>query len=501
MKQHSSHNNNTNRKSAASTADTTAAQSAPTPPGRNEDSSSLGNTSISNTPQPQNPPTQPSVPTGENATRDAKGAKRKTTQERETGAQRPVAQPPVHSTHPLTGEISDSHASDAEADSAPTYQPRRLAPNTIATYEAVLRAIESAPGLRNANGMHDKYSQMAEYVYSTQALTWRSRNLYRAALLWHLETVHRENPTMDTEMAMDILASVRTITREPGERKKSIRIKTIPQHDLDLLMTYLRTKERATPGNAMLLLWISSGLMTGARPNEWQDAVLMDMRQFRAQHPQENIAALETVQPSHVLRLRNSKIKIDPPRLLNTEQSKNYKPRTPPWRFIPLSQDQVSIVASFMNMIHEEYAANNALSHDEQSTVFNRIYARSRKMLDRAVSNLFGNRKGKNYSLYTLRGQFSANARAMLGKEDSYFLMGHASPDVKAASFYGTAVSAHKRFKGMRQKQGLQEFIEQRTISIESAMRAQAQRNATGSTGEGPEGPATAAPAGPTPAG
>lgn len=368
---------------------------------------------------------------------------------------------------------------------------RILARNTIDSYNAVIHAIQGKLGFRNSPPPMDQYTQMAEYVFSAKDLAWRTRNLYRAALLWRVEIIHLKSPTMDTEMAIDILRSVRNIRHEPGERKKSSRVKTIPQADLEMLMDYLRSKENATPGNAMLLLWISSGLMTGARPNEWLDAKLMRIDEYESLHPGLTLATIETSTPSHVIQLRNSKVKQDAPRLLDEAARAEYQSKTPPFRYIPLSFDQYAIVSSFLGMIQEEYLAHNAHSSDEHATIFGRIYERSRKMLDRAVRNVFGSKSKKNYTLYTLRGQFSANIRAILGKENSYFLMGHASKDVKASSFYGTAVSAHKKYRGKKEAQSAQEFIQQRSISIESAMRAK-----TGDRGGQPASPKTPTPKG-----
>jgi hypothetical protein len=81
----------------------------------------------------------------------------------------------------------------------------------------------------------------------------------------------------------------------------------------------------------------------------------------------------------------------------------------------------------------------------ERLREFHKYHDQCRFVLRKACEQLWQGEK--HYSLYTFRGQFQANQRALLGAAAAAALMGH-STAARRRSSYGRVNQAFPRFKG-----------------------------------------------------
>jgi hypothetical protein len=148
----------------------------------------------------------------------------------------------------------------------------------------------------------------------------------------------------------------------------------------------------------------------------------------------------------------NAKIKLSAPAFLRKEAQKEeggtaeYESKVPPTRRIPVSSKDRFNVETHMNLLAADLAAG---------TTFESYYEQSRKAIWHSCRKLWGSKK--TYSLYTMRGQYSANQRAAVGSTKTSVLMGHSRPDTPSASYYGKANQAHAGFRELRGEAGQQQ--------------------------------------------
>jgi hypothetical protein len=178
---------------------------------------------------------------------------------------------------------------------------------------------------------------------------------------------------------------------------------------------------------ARAIAWMDAGLVTGLRPIEWDTVQWTD--------------ATKTM-----LRATNGKIKTDVPGYLRREpisharrqQFQNVEPTT---RDIPVPANSRSTVTRHLAMIeHAQKAGIDFATYHKQAS----------QVIRRACLKIW---KGKKqYTLYSLRRQFAANAADQYGVEASSIMMGHSKPQNPAASVYGIASQAYSRVGKSRQE-------------------------------------------------
>jgi len=176
------------------------------------------------------------------------------------------------------------------------------------------------------------------------------------------------------------------------------------------------------------MYWLLSSLATGLHPIEW----------FSAQWEDETCEALI---------VDNAKIKLSAPAFLRKEiledgegANEAYQSKVPPTRRIPvLSGNDRFNIKTHMNLLAADMAGGVEFAH---------YYEQCRRAIWYTCRKLWGSKK--TYSLYTMRGQYSANQRAAIGSNKTSVLMGHSRPDSPSASHYGKANQAHTGFAERR---------------------------------------------------
>jgi len=258
---------------------------------------------------------------------------------------------------------------------------------------------------------------LATDIIAREDITARTKNAYRAALLWHL----RQQTQLETA---DQAALTMLEKWAPWELPKpKLRPRTIRLADLDRL-----NDELMSQGGKWSLRtshWILAGLATGLRPREW-------------------LHARWTSSEQSALHVQCSKTKLSTPAFL--QNATRFEPRAEPFgtgtveRTVPVTKDfdRMAIDAHMRN-IRANVEAN--ASPEEQEKQFARYYHQCRTCMRRACQKIWNGRK--MYSLYTMRSQFSANAKAAHGSDTTAILMGHSSADSPSTGHYGKASQSH----------------------------------------------------------
>jgi hypothetical protein len=337
-------------------------------------------------------------------------------------------------------------------------------PRTQAVYQKATQALFDYSKAKRETDPEEpflpSFLEMVEDLYERTDLKLATKRIYRAALLWSIIRSERHSP--DEIAAMEILDGNRL--RSNGERKKQKPVVAREQY----LRLIHSLQSMADGGNHQwaepVLVWVRSGLATGLRPVEWLGAELVDASRVP------DVAHSAGPAPVAYLRVRSAKQKLLKPAFqrMGKAASRNDFINLPQhWekvnsahRFIPIaSAEEVAAVEQHLAYIQtyldgkrfEIYRrecltkANPQMPSDE--TVFQKYFDSARMFLRKTNADLF---KGKQrITLYTLRRQFSANAKAAVGSEVTSVLMGHSRPDSPSASYYG---KANQAFKGETEK-------------------------------------------------
>lgn len=390
-------------------------------------------------------------------------------------------------------------------------------------YIDTLRSINNK--LRSAVQDGKLLQPMVTYLYNeNNPLRYTTKNYYRGVIKWFAEYLYERNQCEDVAGALRALNEHKKFER-PKNAPRSTRTKVVPESDVEKILEALFTQSRINASTVLLIAWIKATLVAGARPNEWMDAQIITVEQFKEEQPDKEERPLDVTthtvsdagdnQPApqfkeivSYLKLRNSKAKADKPRFMghrpidkarakergldegedyfdiNDPQGIGfvtdlvYIPKAPAFRYIALSQEAHDQVGEFLEILMEHYHTHGAYTSDKWSDAFALAYEVSRKLLRRVVLEVFGGKK--NYTLYSLRGQFNANVIALYGREAMFDLMGHSRADTAARSFYGKAVSAHKKFKGMKQDNAdrrINKWVEKLTSNALSSHAASSNGN------------------------
>ena len=257
--------------------------------------------------------------------------------------------------------------------------------------------------------------------------------IYRAALLWHLS--QRANHPEYANALQVLNERSSALKNQQNERKTpQKRLKKISEMDLNILVNELTGRSQRSKWAHRTSYWLLAGLVTGLRPIEWGSARWAD-------------------DSKEFLVVTNAKTKIAPPAFMrdktSTPQEEKLPRETGPWssvrvlkgapieRQIPVTNDRDRFyIDTHMRMLREQM---------EQGVSLEFYYMQCRNALWKACQKLWQGRK--MYSLYTMRSQFSANAKAAYGSEKTAELMGHSRADSPSAAHYGKANQAHGAFK------------------------------------------------------
>ncbi|WP_300661410.1 hypothetical protein [Hydrogenophaga sp.] len=292
-------------------------------------------------------------------------------------------------------------------------------------------------------------TQIVEDYFSRTDQANSTRAMVRAAILWVIRS-GKVDFTEDSQNALNLLESFKG---KDGPKVTIPRPKIIPSKDLNLLLDVLygqAERKKSTRVSIRTVAWIRAGLVCGARPIEWFNTEWVDDAQTQ-------------------LRIKNAKVKLRAPAFLRKqaeesdassfqtshdqeleelkywEASVDYEaPTEQSHRIVPIDNNiDRETINMHLGFIQEIVSPH--LDSIERAKAFKNYYLQTRKTLYRACRKIWGNKK--LYTLYTMRGQFSANMKAAKGSAATAALMGHSSETTPSASHYGKANQAYSRFK------------------------------------------------------
>lgn len=373
--------------------------------------------------------------------------------------------------------------------------PRRTA-ETEAAYATRVRQLYNAAALRR--GVSKDLAQtlppgevVQDLIETGPQRSLASWRLYRSALLWHLAQHRRHAPEYQAAYDRLVATKVEPASRDVGRAKARQGKNTIPEKDLKQLLNTLaanamrsRTRQGANWAERTQY-WLHASLATGLRPNEWETAHWAN-------------------EGREVLMAPNSKAKVAEPAFHRVEPGRSvYDDEFPPsaagseegslpgsgedtvatapaagapvdpeitFRAIPVPEEARDWVSLHLDSIRDS------------GVDFSFYYERCRQALWRACKIAF---KGRVlYSLYTMRSQFSANAKASMPLEDVGALMGHSDPSNKTTKRnYGPRTAAHGSARGLHWDQADRQAEPAQQLEVaadQSVAAAQAGDIATG---------------------
>ncbi|WP_321820754.1 MULTISPECIES: hypothetical protein [unclassified Burkholderia] len=289
----------------------------------------------------------------------------------------------------------------------------------------------------------DVVNDLLEASPTLRPNTWR---LYRAALRHHLEILLKTLPGdrhAGVQLALKALMR-HQVAPNPNlpHRTSSNRRRNFSEDDLSMLVRHLnnrRISAHAWPLRAAH--WLLAGLATGLRPAEWEHARLIDDRRLavitgkRKGEPPASILSAEwdAILTAHV----------------------DLAEPLPQWiRIVEIEPSDLMWIKAHLSSIDELRS---------KGIPFADIYEQSRLALRRACEILWNG--SKRISLYTARGQFASNSKAIKPLTEVSRLMGHRSTRTTQRN-YGKRRYAHAAYKEAAAADPVQSASEQ---SAESA--------------------------------
>jgi hypothetical protein len=278
-------------------------------------------------------------------------------------------------------------------------------------------------------------------------------SIYRSALLWYLRS--EQDQSEDNRRAYWLLMTV--LHERRTHPKRPAKPKTISEEDYHELVSELASMAHRSTWAALAQHFMQATLASGARPVEWLNTKWAD-------------------EAHTLLEIRTAKEMLCPPGFMQGEldleddedleedsvddearMEAEAEPGSPSYlptgqtRSIPITRgsDRVAIEAHMT-----EFAAwvPPELPEAERLEAYTRYYGQCRQVVRRACQKIWEGEKV--YSTKTMRSQFSANQKALVGAAAASILMGHSNPTSPAAAHYGKGNQAFGRFKGMRQGMG-----------------------------------------------
>lgn len=286
---------------------------------------------------------------------------------------------------------------------------------------------------------------------------------YRAALLWYLASNRQSNSAVANSAfaeAYDKLARTLKPPRTAKRPRKDSLKKSISAEHLQVLLNTLasmRSWDNApVHAPSFSQLWILAILATNVRVNEWLFTSWTDDSKSRLQvynskrklthpafalmreHAKEDGEQTEAVLSVHDL----PEAALQPGKALDESTE---------WRYLDVDREHVTFVDQFLRALRaglDRYAEDGV--RDEEDA-FSRIYARCRKTIRVAVCRAFGSEQ--HYSLYTMRSQWAANAKATMSLKEASIAMGHMGNTRTTRGSYAPRKRAHASpmFDGMTQ--------------------------------------------------
>jgi hypothetical protein len=364
---------------------------------------------------------------------------------------------------PRTGRLFDDEDLEEELgrEVVMSAGPRRTA-ETEAAYTVRVRQLYNGAALRRGISKDlaqtlppgDVVQDLIETGSQRSLASWR---LYRSALLWHLAQHRRHSPEHLAAYEWLVATKLEPAGRDHVRARSRQGKNTIPEKDLKLLMNTLAAnamRSRARQGAnwaERTQYWLHASLATGLRPNEWESAHWANEGRevLMAPNSKAKLAepAFRRVEPG-----RSVYDEEFPPLTAGTREGEggaaagaadgaanpaaepggHYAPgpRQVSYRSIPVPEDARDWVSLHLDSIRDS------------GVDFSFYYERCRQALWRACKIAF---KGKVlYSLYTMRSQWAANAKASMPLDDVGAMMGHSDPSNKTTKRnYGPRKAAH----------------------------------------------------------
>ena len=360
----------------------------------------------------------------------------------------PASKPEPEPEEGTGGQVAEDGNPGADPDAVPNIGPalrgrsRARSETTERLYERSVRELyRRSERHRNTDPQQLVVVSPADVtddlIASIPVRTEASWVLYRSALLWHLAAHQHRNEAYAS--AYRLLASVPRSTAIGISRPPTRAKRTIPHDDLISLLTELGARNRAASWGTRTSYWLLAALATGARPREWIGARWLD-------------------ETHEVLRIQNGKLQraAVPPYLLvpagktifdvEAENPETLTPgdesdETRQFRNVPVEKDDRIWVDHHLRSL-ASYLQGTEAAGEDRVRGYEAYYHASRRALQVACKRAF---KGKrSYSLYVMRSQFSANAKARMPLEDVSALMGHSNTRV-TMGHYGSRKAAHGR--------------------------------------------------------
>lgn len=315
----------------------------------------------------------------------------------------------------------------------PTH-PRKISEQTRITYEGHLRSLRSKFLLANPHVEEPSPVELVEFLINRyDRLRPKTVLIYRSALLFCFRALRANDPEVEQACLMLQYGLPKHGYRgnKPGQSislysSKSLHKRTFPRRDFERLLRFLGA--RGTDAADEMIDWLLSGLATGLRPAEWEFARWAD------------------TQRTH-LRVKTLKRHLDKPTIPGlSEETLEQFPKVE-YRLVPVHDSARETVDAHLR---------NIAAHLHAGDPFSRIYEARRRFLRRACVDCFGP-NGPVFTLYMMRGQFSANAKKVASAAEVAQLMGCMPKRVMGN--YGSKKAAHR--SSAEFKPGQQESLTQ----------------------------------------
>lgn len=331
---------------------------------------------------------------------------------------------------------------------------KQISYTTLLAYEATLKAMLNWSKKKRATDIES--TTYLDTLVVTQDMLARTdlsptaKKYYRSALLWYLD--QKIEKTERNIQARSILCEKDALPEIKKRKQGTI----ISEKEINVILSHLEVKAQTERNeiSAITIIWIKAGLATGLRPIEWLDANWATKEKL----------ALQTI---------SAKTKIGKVAYMQEPHDGLSKQVMQPMelRQIPLfADDDKEVVNKMLNIITARVPLH--LQRAERQAVFNKLYLSVKQRLQTVCKQIYKGKK--NYSLYTFRRQFSANAKAAVGSDATAELMGHVNAQSPSTGYYGKANQAHRRFKAVGEQRRMQEAAD--ASSDKSAQRMPRER-------------------------
>lgn len=303
-------------------------------------------------------------------------------------------------------------------------------------YSTNLRTTDpEEPGLATVTEIVNDFIERSNLAQSTKAVT-------RSALLWYIKHSGRLDQNEDTAQAIKILEGIQF---KADKNRKPLVAKTIPPKDLNQLLAHLSCNPRRLRSLTWKLraaTWLRAGLVTGLRPIEWLSAQWTSPEKT---HLQVETAKVKLTAPAFSRSKITAHTADHETESSTADAAKGAKSRH---RLIPVdNDDDRSIIdqhMKFMNEYIDESLADRRRPQKDRNSAFESYHMQCRARIWDACQAIWKGKK--SYGLYTMRGQFSANMKALKGPDATAELLGHSSADSPSAAHYGKRNQAHPAF-------------------------------------------------------